>query len=141
MGYSQWVAEHGAKHKKIVEKLLARGFDKEQIIEYFDFDTMKKEERDFCPLYARDEKCHDMEELNCYLCSCPNFRYNDDGFEKREGKRLFSYCSIDSSDGEAGVYGDAIHQNCSGCTVPHHKSYVAKHFDLDWMKIMKQCGG
>ena len=139
MGYSDWVERHGQKHKKIVEKLLSKGYSKEMIIEYFDFENMKHKEPDFCPLYAKDKKCHDIESLNCYLCSCPNFRFNDNGIKQIKEKIQYSYCSIDSKDGKQGVYGTKIHQDCTQCSVPHHKAYVAQHFDVDWMKIMQPC--
>ena len=139
MSYTSWFNEHAKKHNTIVQKLLKKGFDKELIIEYFDFDNMVKEENDFCPLYAENRKCHDMKVLNCYLCACPNFRFKDEGFEKIDTKTKYSFCDIDSKDGRVGVYGEAIHQDCSGCSVPHHKSYVEKHFDLDWKTIMNNC--
>lgn len=139
MSYTTWFENHAQKHKNIVEKLVAKGYSQEQIINYFDFDNMVKEENDFCPLYKDNKKCHDMQELNCYLCACPNFRFDDDGIKKVADKTQFSFCDIDSKDGEQGVYGDKIHQNCSGCLVPHHKSYVEKNFNLDWKKIMKKC--
>jgi len=139
MSYKSWFDEHAAKHKKIVEKLLACGNSKKEIIDYFEFENMVANEPDFCPLYADNKKCHDTEYLNCYLCACPNFRFNDAGVEKVEEKIKYSFCSIDSKDGKAGVYGDAIHQDCSKCGVPHAKSYVEKHFDLDWKKIMTKC--
>ena len=136
MSYASWVQEHYKKHKKIVQKLLKHGYDKERIIEYFDFDNMVKNEIDFCPLYKENKKCHDLEELNCYLCACPNFRFNDEGIDKVDGKTRYSLCSIDSKNGKAGVFGGVIHQDCSGCSVPHTKEYVRKHFDLDWIKIV-----
>ena len=139
MAYNDWVKNHALEHKKIVEKLVKNGLDKEEIINYFDFENMKEKEIDFCPLYAKDKKCHDIESLNCYLCSCPNFRFNDNGIKEVEEKTQFSYCDIDSKDGRQGVYGEKIHQDCSGCLVPHHRSYVQKHFDLDWAKIMQVC--
>jgi hypothetical protein len=80
-----------------------------------------------------------MESLNCYLCACPNFRFKDEGIEKVQEKTKFSICNIESKDGRAGVYGEAIHQDCSGCGVPHHRTYVEKHFDLDWKTVMKEC--
>ena len=139
MGYSSWFENHAQKHKSIVDKLLVKNYSKEQIIDYFDFENMKHKEEEFCPLYAKNKKCHDMDSLNCYLCACPNFRFNDEGIEKVEEKTKYSYCSIESKDGRVGVYGEKIHQDCSGCGVPHHRSYVEKHFDLDWKKMMKQC--
>lgn len=139
MGYFSWFEQHAADHKKIVDKLVSQGKTKEEIIDYFDFDNMVKNEPGFCPLYAQNKKCHEMEKLNCYLCACPNFRFKDDGIKQIEDKMQYSFCSIDSKDGRQGVYGEKIHQDCSKCTVPHHRSYVEKHFDLDWKKIMQKC--
>ncbi len=139
MGYRSWLEEHANKHKKIVDKLLSNNFSKTEIIEYFDFENMVKMEKDFCPLYAENKKCHDIEKLNCYLCACPNFRFSDQGVEKIDGKTKYSYCEIESKKGSLSTYGDAIHQNCSGCDVPHVKKYVEEHFDLEWKKIMNGC--
>jgi len=139
MGYSEWMQKHAKKHKQIVEKLLREGYTQEAIIEYFDFENMKEKEIEFCPLYAKNKKCHDIESLNCYLCACPNFRFSDKGIKKIEDKTEFSYCAIESKDGRQGVYGEKIHQDCSKCQVPHTKEYVTKHFDLDWQKIMQDC--
>lgn len=139
MSYLSWFDEHASKHKKIVNKLLKKKFSQQQIIEYFDFENMVKNETDFCPLYKENKKCHDMQELNCYLCACPNFRFNDEGIKQIEKNTQYSFCSIDSKDGSQGLYGDKIHQDCSKCTVPHHKSYIKKHFDLEWKNIMRDC--
>jgi hypothetical protein len=139
MSYTSWFDAHAAKHKKIVQKLQKQEFTKEQIIDYFDFENMVKAEPEFCPLYAEHKKCHEMESLNCYLCACPNFRFKDDGLQKIEDKTQYSFCDIDSKDGAQGIYGQAIHQDCSKCSVPHHRSYVEKHFDLDWKKVMQKC--
>lgn len=138
MSYGKWFENHADKHKKIVEKLLSHGYTKEQIVDYFDFDNMAKEEPLFCPLYKENRKCHEMEDLNCYLCACPNFRFNDGGIAKKDDKTQYSFCAIESKDGKQSIYGDKIHQNCSKCTVPHHKEYIRKNFDLDWKKIMKE---
>ena len=137
MGYSSWFNKHADKHKKIVDKLVSQGYTKEQIIEYFDFDNMVKMENDFCPLYKEPKKCHDMESLNCYLCACPNFRFNDEGIGEYNGSKILSKCDINNGEKFAGK--GVIHQDCSSCSVPHHKAYVEKHFDLDWKKIMSEC--
>ncbi|MDQ7060529.1 MAG: hypothetical protein Q9M43_05135 [Sulfurimonas sp.] len=139
MGYTDWFEKHALKHKKILDKLIEKKYTKSQIISYFDFDSMVKNEKDFCPLYKDNKKCHDMESLNCYLCSCPNFRFNDEGIKQVDSKTQFSVCNIESKDGRQGVYGEKIHQDCSKCGVPHHKAYVEKHFDLDWRVCMKEC--
>lgn len=137
MAYNQWFKQHGEKHAKIMQKLTHLS-DKE-VIEYFRFENMVEKEPDFCPLYAKNQKCHDMEQLNCYLCACPNFRFDDVGFEEREGKQLKSYCAIDSKEGATFEGKDALHQNCSGCKVPHHESYIATQFHRHWFEVMKAC--
>ena len=130
--------EHAKKHKKIVDRLVTNGLNKQMIIEYFDFENMKEKERNFCPLYAQNKKCHDMQKLNCYLCACPNFRFSDAGIKRVDKKMQYSYCNIKSKDGRLGVYGDKIHQDCSHCTIPHTQEYISQHFDLNWTKIMKK---
>jgi len=137
MSYSTWFNEHAKKHKKIVDKLVVKGYTKEQIIDYFDFDSMVKNENDFCPLYKEPKKCHDMKSLNCYLCACPSFRFNDKGLDIYNKMKILSRCEIDNGEKFAGK--GVIHQDCSSCTVPHHKAYVKKNFDLDWKKIMSEC--
>ena len=136
MSYSSWFDKHAHKHKKIVDKLLSQGFEKEQIIEYFEFDNMVKMENDFCPLYKEPKKCHDMESLNCYLCACPNFRFDEDGLGNYNEFKILSKCDINNGEKFAGK--GVIHQDCSTCSVPHHRAYIEKTFDLDWKKIMKK---
>lgn len=135
MSYTNWFRQHGNKHQAILQKL--HHLTDEEIIEYFRFDNMVKNELDFCPLYAENKKCHEMENLNCYLCACPNFRFNDAGFRQEANKTLYSYCTIDSAEGDQFTTDEAIHQNCSGCTVPHHERYIRQHFSRDWFEIMK----
>ena len=136
MSYNQWFQEHAAKHRAIMDKLTH--LSDQEIIEYFRFENMVVQEPTFCPLYADNKKCHDTEDLNCYLCACPNFRFNDKGFSKEEEKTLFSTCSIESPDGDQYISETAIHQNCAGCLVPHRESYIKKVFDRNWLKIMNE---
>lgn len=136
MMYNEWFDNHGNKHAKIMEKLKELSVD--EVIEYFTFSNMVKEEPDFCPLYKDNKKCHDYEDLNCYLCACPNFRFNNDGIKKIEDKTLFSYCGIDSKDGAQFEGKDYIHQNCSGCLVPHKIDYIKKKFKTNWFEIMSK---
>ena len=137
MSYQSWFDEHAKKHKVIVDKLLAKGLTNEQIIDYFDFENMVKEENDFCPLYKEPKKCHDMDKLNCYLCACPHFRFNDEGIETYNDSKILSKCDLNN--GSKLKYKDVIHQDCSTCSVPHHRAYVVKNFDIDWKKTMKEC--
>lgn len=139
MTYQSWFDQHYKKHKTIVSALIARGFTQDQIIDYFDFDNMVANEPDFCPLYANGKPCHDMKHLNCYLCACPLFRFYDKGIAQPNNLIKYSHCSIDCKDGNASVFDTSIHQDCSNCTIPHHKEYVKKYFDLDWKNIMSSC--
>ena len=135
MSYCSWFEAHGQKHKQIMKRLVS--LSDEDVIKYFRFENMVKKEPDFCLLYKENKKCHEMEIFNCYLCACPNFRFNDEGFSKEGSQVLYSTCSIDSKDGAQFVSEDAVHQDCSGCTVPHHEAYIKKHFSRDWFDIMR----
>ncbi|MEA2110433.1 MAG: hypothetical protein U9P71_00135 [Campylobacterota bacterium] len=139
MSYNTWFHEHAKKHADIIKKLRLKEFTQAQIIDYFDFNNMVEHEKSFCQLYTQNRKCHEIKELNCYLCACPNFRFDDSGFSTEARVTKFSFCNINSNNGKEVKYGNAIHQDCSGCTVPHNKEYVTKHFDYDWKKIMKKC--
>ncbi|MDY0051353.1 MAG: hypothetical protein RBR65_02325 [Aliarcobacter sp.] len=136
MTYEEWFIQQGNLHANVMKKLTDKSVD--EVIEYFKFENMVKNEPDFCPLYKDNKKCHDMEDLNCYLCACPNFRYKMEGFEKTDdGKTLFSVCSIKSRDGSQFIGDDYIHQNCSGCIVPHRAKYIKKNFNRNWFEVMK----
>lgn len=124
MSYESWHQEHAKKHAFVMKKL--QHLSDDEVIEYFDFENMVKNEPDFCILYKENQKCHDLKELNCYFCACPNFRVG-------ESK---SFCSINSKDGGSMEHNGYIHQDCSKCTVPHHKSYVKTHFNRDWSKVL-----
>jgi hypothetical protein len=135
MSYQSWFQSHGEKHKEIVDRL--SHLSDNQLIEYFQFENMQKKAPNFCPLYKDNKKCHNIENLNCYLCACPNFRFKDAGFRKEENRTLFSYCDIDSKNGSQYKSENSIHQNCVKCTISHSKSYIKKHFSRNWFKIMK----
>lgn len=127
MTYSSWHEDHAKKHKKLLEKLTH--LSDEELIQYFDFDNMVKNEPNFCVMYKTNEKCHDIETLNCYLCACPNFRVGEKS----------STCDIKSKDGGSMTAPDGfIHQDCSKCSVPHKVHYVRKNFKRDWKEIMSQ---
>jgi len=135
MTYTKWVIEHSIKHKKILEKLINKSSD--EVISYFEYENMKTKEKDFCLLYKEDKKCHEMKNLNCYLCACPYFRFNDKGFGKQNNKEIFSFCSINSKKGKLFESKEAIHQDCSDCLIPHKIRYIKKVFNRDWNLIIK----
>ena len=138
MSYKDWFNKHSKKHRTIVDKLIKQNLSQDEIIDYFDFDNMKQNEIDFCPLYKQNKKCHNIKNLNCYLCACPNFRFNDNGIATYDNHKILSKCSINNGK-QIGSKSGNIHQDCSSCTTPHHKSFIQKNFSLDWRSIMNRC--
>jgi hypothetical protein len=137
MSYREWYETHGKRHREIVERLRAEGVGREEIIAYFDFENMCVHEPDFCPLYERHEKCHDMPRLNCYMCACPFFRFTDTPSVGSDGLRHYSFCSIRARKARRFVHEDEEHLDCSKCLVPHHTGFIRKRFDYDWFEMMK----
>jgi hypothetical protein len=128
MTYLEWFNAHAKKHKHILQKLQKR--TDEEVIAYFRWENMVEKEPDFCPLFARKEKCHDMERLNCYLCACPEFRFDD------QAPKYKSWCTIEARNSRKIEFKNAVHLDCSGCILPHTEGYIKKHFDRNWRKIM-----
>jgi Zn-finger protein len=124
MRYSDWYEKFVQRRDDIVDKLPLS--DARTVADYFDYDNISRKDISFCPLFERGVKCHDMESLNCYFCACPYFRFDDDGLDEVDGKRLYSICTIDAPRGKRLIRGDVIHQDCSECTIPHSKSFVMK---------------
>lgn len=139
MSYFSWFVEHDQKHRQIIQKLNEQGLSPNEIIHYFIFENMFENEPKFCLLYANKQKCHNLKYLNCYMCACPHFRFNDEGIEQKEGVLVKSYCSIDSKKASRFLYGGVEHLDCSKCSVPHTKAFIEKYFDVSWHKIMKNC--
>jgi hypothetical protein len=126
--YQEWYEAHYQKHKTIMKKL--ESLSEDEVIEYFDYENMQQNEPDFCLLYQENKKCHDMQDLNCYLCACPEFRV-------QENLHVKSTCSINSKFGKIFQAREEIHQDCSDCLVPHKKKYIRKNFSRDWKEIMQ----
>ncbi len=131
MTYGEWFEAHARKHAAVMRKLENRSM--EEVLDYFAYENLSQNEPDFCPLFARGEKCHDMADLNCYLCACPEFRFDDDA------PVVKSRCAIDARAGKRFTYAGVTHQDCSECILPHTRGYIRKHFDRDWRTIMHHC--
>jgi hypothetical protein len=139
MGYGSWFHRHAKRHKKIVDRLLAQGLEKAAIIDYFDYDTIREKEPGFCPLYAKNEKCHEMEHLNCYLCGCPIFRFSDDGIVEKNALLQMSGCATHRRHGRLVESDGKLHQDCTHCTLPHERAYIEQVFDTEWTVMMRLC--
>ena len=136
--YASWLKDFGDKHHQLSQKLLKQGLNQVEIIKYFRFENMVLKEPDFCELYKTNTKCHEMKVLNCYLCACPNFRFTSHP-KAIDKKLIHSKCSINSKDGAIFEHENSVHQDCSGCQIPHKEDYIKKHFSIDWKEIMKAC--
>lgn len=135
MRYIDWYNEHYFHHKAIMEQLKDKSID--EIIEYFDYENMCAKHPDFCPLFTSNSKCHEMKNLNCYMCGCPYFRFDDNGLCLDNDKNtVYSYCT--KGYGDKFIANKQIHHDCSKCTLPHTKKFISKNFDSDWIKIMKE---
>ncbi|HFS84992.1 MAG TPA: hypothetical protein ENK72_00015 [Epsilonproteobacteria bacterium] len=118
-----------------MEKLTDKSDD--EVIAYFRFENLSVAEPDFCLLFQTKTKCHEMEGLNCYLCGCPHFRFDDDGMTTETGKTRYSTCNIEAKEGGIFETEEAIHQDCTGCLLPHRESVIKKHFSRNWAEIMQ----
>jgi len=130
MTYDEWKKEHAIKKASIIRKNNLK--EVKDIVEYFDFDNMIKNEPAFCPLYKDNIKCHNIEKLNCYYCGCPYFKVNNN--PKTVGKLLVvSTCIIDSkykdlfyeNPDENNVV--RIHCDCSNCYIPHKDTFTKQY--------------
>ncbi|NWF67402.1 MAG: hypothetical protein HXX81_08060 [Campylobacterales bacterium] len=135
MRYIDWFLNHAKKHQHIMKKL--EHLSDDEIIDYFDFKNMVIYEVEFCLLYSKNRKCHEIESLNCYFCGCLNFRFNENSTFFKNGKKIVSYCSINSPDGEIFETDTVIHQNCTNCDIPHKKEFVKEYFNRNWLECMK----
>jgi len=123
--YENWIRKHYLKHRKIVNRL--SGLNKNEIIKYFRYDNLKRVESNFCPLFSKNKKCHNMDNLNCYLCGCPYIRIT----------KTKSFCSINSKFAKHIKRQNYTHLDCSDCIIPHKEKFIKKIFNKDWQKIMK----
>ena len=134
MTYLEWFESHAIKHESIMKTLSHLSDD--EVIEYFVYENMQEKHPDFCPLYADNTKCHEMEDLNCYFCACNHFRFSDEGLKKEGDKIIYSNCYIKAKEGKRFESENAIHQDCSDCLIPHKRAVIHKYFSRDWRKIM-----
>lgn len=85
------------------------------IIKEFDFENRKKNTEE-CPCYKENKKCHNIENLNCLLCYCPNYIKTEEGgckINNPKGKWFFH------SNLPKGKIWD-----CSDCDWPHKEENV-----------------
>lgn len=134
MTYKEWYIEHSKKRQKLINSLIIQNFSKEEIVHYFRWSNMVKNQPQYCGLYSENKKCHQLNELNCLYCACPYFIFNDEGIETIEENTIYSKCTIDSRFGTEYEYDNCIHQDCSLCLIPHTKQFSIKYFENEQIK-------
>jgi len=101
---------------------LTRKFIEERIdilLKEFAFDNRKKKYSKECPCYDM-QPCHNIKNLNCFLCYCPFYK-ND----SPEGG-----CSIENPLGKGKWFYRVGHEisnkiwDCSDCTYPHKEENI-----------------
>ncbi len=115
----KWYVEQKRKRDSIVKKYgLHTPYE---IADFFTYSNLSKLEPDYCPLFSKGQKCHDMpaEELVCYFCGCPYYDYEYYNEERQE----YGRCKINSIYGKRNEYG---YWDCTKCLLPHRKSFVIK---------------
>jgi len=135
MTYNEWSKDEVARRNTVITKLKAQEFSTSEIVEYFNFENMVKNEPNYCPLYATSTKCHDREKLNCFFCGCPYFTYSDKGISQRSQKTVYSKCELNAIKSSEFTTETAIHLDCSNCEIPHRLPFV--HANAG--KIIKEC--
>lgn len=88
----------------------------EETINIWDFETRKKSYPESCICYQENKKCHNIENLNCFFCYCPEYNRS-----LEEGG-----CKINSPSGKYIKTTNGKIWDCSGCTFPHEKENVIK---------------
>ena len=128
MTFAAWTKAHNKSVDLILEKL--KGSTVDEIFNYFNYDNMVEAEPNFCPLYKDNIKCHNVNNLNCFLCSCPFFKYSDNmPIHYDMGIKVMSVCTINAKDASAFVSGREQQCDCSNCLIPHSEHFVKMHLE------------
>jgi Zn-finger protein len=102
-----------------------------KIIEAMSFYRRSRRNPEKCPYYQENppHPCHELDNLNCLLCACPNYN----------SKELEGGCMINSKKGKW-----TYHQNlpsgrvldCSDCNVNHSKKEVENYLKKNMEKLI-----
>jgi len=93
-----------------------------QIIKEYNYETRSTNHPAECMCYKQKIPCHDMDNLNCFLCYCPNY-----DTDNQEGG-----CLIDNPNGKW-TYSKKLPSkkiwDCSNCEYPHLENNVKTHLN------------
>ncbi len=136
MTYKEWADSEAFRRGQIVLKLKTQGKSIIDIVDYFDYENMRVMEPTYCGLYIDCIKCHNIEELNCFFCGCPYFKFDDSGIETKGEQVTYSTCTIDAIKGSEFITGNTIHQDCTNCDIPHRKEFAYR--EVQKLQITKE---
>jgi Zn-finger protein len=91
------------------------------ILNEFDYKNRKEKHPEECPCYGGNP-CHDMEDLNCFLCYCPwyNLEVSEGGCKLNNPLEKGQWFE------RKGHYISDRIWDCSNCTYPHNKKVIKK---------------
>ena len=102
---------------ELAKKLIVQRIEK--ILQEWDFEKRKKENPKECFCYT-EGKCHNIPDLNCFFCYCPEY-----DLSKQEGG-----CRINDRRGNWFYHNNLPKGkiwDCSGCDFPHKKENIKKY--------------
>ncbi len=92
-----------------------------KIVEEYRFEVRSKKNPNECPCYT-SKPCHDMPDLNCFLCYCPNY----------DTEKIIGGCKINHPNGKW-HYNELLPEkkifDCSDCTYPHSEIIIKKYLN------------
>jgi len=94
--------------KEAIEKKVS------QVLEIFSFENMQRKYPDFCLCCKKNKPCHDMENMNCFFCFCPEYdNSKEEGGCKRNSEKGKWFVNENLAKGKI--------WDCSDCDYPHRK--------------------
>lgn len=104
------------------------------IIKETSFEIRSQKHPNECPYYEKRTSCHNIEDLNCFLCICPEY-----SSDKDEGG-----CKLNHQSGKwhsPYPYSQSRRVwDCSDCPFPHFPTYVEQYLrkNLEELKRMRE---
>jgi Zn-finger protein len=108
----------GLKMHELANEIIGKNIN--EVISGWDFEERKKANPNGCICYEQNKKCHDLENLNCFFCYCPNYDKS-----VKEGK-----CKINSPKGKYINNHEGKILDCSDCDFPHKKENAIKLLEI-----------
>lgn len=73
MIYTAWMKDFLARRERLESLLRLQGLSDAEIWSYFSWENMRQREPNYCELYARNQKCHEMDRSTATTAVAPFF--------------------------------------------------------------------